>query len=222
MIRLLIADDHVLSRQALSQLLQLDPSAQDIEVVGEASSGREAIARAVELHPHVVLLDIRMRDGNGLEATRAIRKESPDTQVVILSAVGHPESLQSAVAAGAIGYLTKDADAETLIAAIHAAYEGKTTISPDIAQQLFRNMAHTEPSQSKTRQLTTRDLEILTAVTAGLGDKEIAVKLAVSAYTVKTHLRTIFHKLGARNRSQAAAIAIEKALIVRPRDSDSN
>jgi len=222
MIRLLIADDHVLSRQALSQLLQLDPSAQDIEVVGEASSGREAIARAVELHPHVVLLDIRMRDGNGLEATRAIRKESPDTQVVILSAVGHPESLQSAVAAGAIGYLTKDADAETLIAAIHAAYEGKTTISHEIAEQLFRNMGHTEPSQSKTHQLTTRDLEILAAVTAGLGDKEIAAKLAVSEYTVKTHLRTIFRKLGARNRSQAAAIAIEKALIVRPRYSDTN
>jgi len=224
MIRLLIADDHAVFRGALSTVFQRRAGTQDIEIVGEASTGREAIACALELHPHVVLLDIRMPDGNGLEAARAIRKECPDTQIVILSAYGNQEFLQTAVAAGAVGYLTKDIDAESLIAAIHAAHEGKTTISPEIAQQLFRNMAHTDPRtlSAHSKILSTRELEILTAVASGLGDKEIAAKLGLSESTVKTHLRTIFHKLGARNRSQASAIAIEKLLIGRLPQGDWN
>lgn len=220
-IRLLIADAHVLLRRALLQLLQLDRTIQDIEVVAEASSGREAIARAVELRPDVALLDLRMPDGNGLEATRAIRKECPDTQVVILSAIGNPDLLRLVLAAGAVGYLMKDTDPESLIAAIHAAYEGKTTISPEIARQLLHAMVHTEPRtrSARSKTLTPRDLDILAAVISRLGDKEIATKLSISESTVKTHLRGIFRKLDARNRVEASAIAIAKELIALPQQA---
>jgi len=137
---------------------------------------------------------------------------------VILSVYADQELLQTAVAAGAVGYLTKDTDPESLIAAIHAASEGKTTISPEIAEQLFRSVAHTQPGAgpARSKTLSDRELEILTAVAIGLSDKEIAAKLFLSQSTVKTHLRTIFRKLGARSRAQASAIAIRSNLIARP------
>jgi DNA-binding NarL/FixJ family response regulator len=133
MVRLLIVDDHVLVRQALLQLLQRDPRARDIEIVGETSSERGAFSLVRELHPHVALIDLNMPDSNGLEATRAIRQTSPDAQIVLRTANGNPELLQSIIAAGVVGYLTNDTNADSLIAAIHAGHEGKTMIGLDVA-----------------------------------------------------------------------------------------
>ena len=143
-IRLLVADDHILFRRAISQVLLRAPGAQNIELVGEAATGREAIARALELRPNVALLDLNMPDGDGLEAARAIRTECPDTKVVILSALGSPDLLQKALAAGAVRFLTKDIDVEHLIAAIHGAHEGAATICPETAQQLFHAMGYAD------------------------------------------------------------------------------
>ncbi len=217
-IRLLVADDHVLFRRAISQVLERAPGARDIELVGEAGTGREAIARALELRPDVALLDLNMPDGDGLEAARAIRTECPDTRVVILSALGSQDLLQKALAAGAVGFLTKDTDVEHLVAAIHAAHEGTATISPETARQLFHTMAHADPTTGAARPkpLSHREIEILTAVAAGSGDKEIAGEMCLSKSTIKAHLRAIYRKLGARNRVQAVALAIETGLMARP------
>jgi len=211
-VRTLIADDHTLFRQGLHALLQHVRWARHIEVVGEAASGREAVARSLELHPDVVLMELKMRDGDGLEATQAIRQECPETQVLILTSYGSPELLRRASAAGAAGYFLKDVEPDNLVTAIQAVRHGQTMISAEMAQCVLKNTTHQRTRVDGARRaphgLTERELHILAALADGLSDKETATRLFLSESTVKSHLRAIYRKLAVRNRAQALAVAI--------------
>jgi DNA-binding NarL/FixJ family response regulator len=213
-IRVLLADDHVLTRQGLRALFARE---HDIEVVGEASTGREAVALAEKLQPDVVLMDVVMGEGDGIEATRTIRQRCPKTQVLVLTVHADQELFRRAIAAGAVGYVLKDISPENLVRAIRAVYSGKTMVSPRILRGLVEEMQRRAEEGGlggirRAHGLTEREVEVLLAVAQGSSDKEIAAQLFVSQSTVKTHLRSIYRKLGVRNRAQAAAWAVEKGL----------
>ncbi len=213
-IRVLLADDHVLTRQGLRALLS---SASDIEVVAEAGSGQEAIELAVRHQPDVVLMDVMM-EGDGVEATRVIKQRCPKTQVLILTVYADQDLFRRAVAAGAVGYVLKDISPENLVKAIRAVHVGKTMVNPGIVRRLVEDIQRRAEEQGilgirRAHGLTEREVEVLLAVSQGLSDKEIAARLFLSESTVKTHLRSIYHKLGVRNRAQAAAWAVEKGLV---------
>jgi len=216
-VRTLIADDHTLFRRGLHALLQHVRWSRDVEVVGEAGSGREAVVRTRELQPDVVLMDLKMRDGDGLEATQEIRRECPGTQVLILSTYGSPELLRRASAAGAVGYFLKDVAPEQLVAAIRAARHGRNTISPELAYSVAnghtRQRSRVDALRRGPHSVTERELHILAALAEGLSDKETATKLFLSESTVKSHLRAIYRKLGVRNRAQALAVSISNGLL---------
>jgi two-component system NarL family response regulator len=213
-IRLLIVDDQSLTRVGLRVVLQ---DAQDVEVVGEAESGPEAVRLATQLNPNVVLMDLKMPGGDGIEATRAIKQQCPATQVLILTVYSEPGLFRKAIAAGAVGYVLKDISPENMIRAIRAVHQGRTMINTNIARQLLEELASNgfgaEPVRRGLHGLTDRDLEVLVEVARGLADKEIAAKLFLSESTVKSHLRSIYRRLGLRNRAHAAAWAIEKNLL---------
>jgi DNA-binding NarL/FixJ family response regulator len=212
-IRTLLADDQVLARMGIRVLLE---DAREIEIVGEASSGREAIALARDLRPDVVLMDVKMGDGDGIEATRTIREVCPTTQVLMLSVYGDPRLLQRAASAGAAGYVLKDVLPVELIAAIKAVHGGKSMIAPDMARQLMDQFAVGGAGDAARRGpsgLTEREMQVLVEVARGLGDKEIATKMCLSESTVKSHLRSVYRRLGIKNRAHAAAHAIEQNLV---------
>jgi len=213
-IRVLLVDDQVLARMGLRVLLE---DADDIHIVGEAASGREAVELARTLKPDVVLMDIKMGDGDGVEATRVIRQEDPAVQVLILSSYGEPSLLRRTATVGAAGYVLKDISSPELIRSIRAVQQGKTTIAPDIARQLLQHLASNpvagEPARRGPHALTQRELDVLIEVARGLGDKEIAAKLYLAESTVKSHLRAVYRRLRLRNRAHAAAFAIERNLL---------
>lgn len=213
-IRVLLADDHLLTRQGVRALLAREP---DIEVVAEASSGPEAVELAVRHQPDVVLMDVVMGGGDGIEATRMIRQRCPKTQVLILTVYADQELFQRAVAAGAVGYVLKDISPQNLTNAIRAVHSGKTMVNPGILRRLVEEMQRRSEEQGisgirRAHGLTEREVDVLLALSEGYSDKEIAARLYLSESTVKTHLRSIYQKLGVRNRAQAAAWAVEKGL----------
>jgi DNA-binding NarL/FixJ family response regulator len=216
-VRTLIADDHTLFRRGLRALLEHVQWSQEIEVVGEAGSAREAVTRSVELRPDVVLMDVQMRDGDGLAATQAIRQECPATQVLILTQYGSPELLRRASAAGAAGYFLKDVDPDNLVTAIRAIRHGRAMVSAEMAQCVLNNGSHHRSRVDTMRRgphsLTEREVHILAALAEGSSDKQTALKLFLSESTVKSHLRAIYRKLGVRNRAQALAVAITNGLL---------
>jgi len=209
-IRVLIADDHPLLRYGLRDALGRFG---DIEIIGEADTGRTAVAQARELRPEVVLMDLRMPDGDGIEATEEVRRCCPETQVLILTAYGELDLLRRAAAAGAAGFVLKDITTENLAAAIRAVYRGNTMINPGIARQLLEDIAHGGDTGRETARLTDREKEILVNVARGFSDKEMATRLFLAESTVKSHLRDIYRKLEVRNRVQAAAYAIQNNLL---------
>jgi len=213
-IRVLITDDHALTRMGVRAILEDAP---DIEIVGEAGSGEQALAMAQDLHPDVVLMDVKMPAGDGIEATRTIREQCPDIQVLILTGHGDPRFLQRAATAGAVGFVLKDISSADLASAIRAVHQGKATIGSDVARQLMDELAGAGTVGDAARRrpfgLTDREVEVLAEVARGLGDKEIAAKLFLSESTVKSHLRAVYRRLGLRNRAQAAAFAIERNLV---------
>jgi len=213
-IRVVIADDHALSRLGVRAILE---DARDIEIVGEAGSGKEALAMAQDLHPDVVLMDVRMHPGDGIEATRKIRERCPETQVLILTGHSDPRFLQRAATAGAVGFVLKDISSADLASAIRSVHQGKTTIGSDVARQLMDQLAGAgtvgDPARRRRYGLTDREVQVLAEVARGLGNKEIATKLFLSEPTVKSHLRAVYRRLGLRNRAQAAAFAIERNLV---------
>jgi len=210
-LRVLIADDHPLFRYGLRDALG---RFEDIEVVGEADTGRTAAAQSVELRPDVVLMDLRMPDGDGIWATEEIRRGCPETQVLVLTAYCDVELLRRAAAAGAAGYVLKDIATENLAAAIRAVQRGSTMINPGLARQLLDEIAHGAGEASRgASRLTDRETEILVKVAQGLSDKELAAKLYLSESTIKSHLRDIYRKLDVRNRVQAAAYVIHSDLL---------
>ena len=210
MIRIVLADDQRVVRDGLAMLLGL---IDEVEIVGTAADGREAVELARESRPDVVLMDLRMPELDGAEATRRIRGELPGTQVLVLTTYADDDSLFPALRAGARGYLTKDASAEEIEQAIRAVAAGRTHLDPAVQQRLVTAALDSRPGAHELPdELTAREAEVLGLIAAGLSNAEIAAALVVSGATVKTHVNHIFQKTGARDRAQAVRYAYEHGL----------
>ena len=215
MIRVLLADDQALVRAGFKSLLDAQ---RDIEVVGEASSGEEAVRLATDLTPDVVLMDIRMPGMNGLAATRQIAADSrlADVRVVILTTFGLDEYVFEAIRSGASGFLVKDTAPDELLQAVRVVAGGEALLSPSITRRLIEEFAaHAKEPQPTEglEQLTAREREVMALVAAGLSNDEIAGRLFVSPATAKTHVSRAMVKLGARDRAQLVVIAYESGLV---------
>src|SRR5919205_161606 len=205
-VRIVIADDHEVVRQGLKMFLALDP---ELDVIGEATNGAEALELAKELEPDVVLMDLLMPVMDGITATGVIRREVPEVEVLALTSVLEDASVTGAVRAGAIGYLLKDTQADELIRAIKAAADGQVQLSPQAAARLMREVRTPESPQ----QLTERESEVLKLLAAGKANKEIAQDLIIGEKTVKTHVSNILAKLNVQSRTQAALYAVHIGLV---------
>ena len=209
--KVLIADDQTAVREGLTMLLQTMPG---IEVVGAAADGDEAITLAQQLVPDLVLMDLRMPRLDGIEATRRIRTEYPEVQVVVLTTYADDESIIAALRAGAIGYLTKDAGRDHIRRALEAAAAGQAVLDPAVQARLVEVASPPQPVAfpGPPDGLTEREAEVLRLIATGLSNTEIATRLFVSEATVKTHINRIFAKTGSRDRAQAIAYAHRHSL----------
>lgn len=197
MIRVVIADDHAVVRAGLAQLLQ---TFADVELVGSASNGDEAVALSAERRPDVVLMDLEMPVLDGIEATRRIRATQPDVAVVVLTSFSDRERILSALDAGAAGYLLKDAEPDALARAIEAAARGEAPLDPKAARALLSARRTPSPVDA----LSDREREVLALVAEGLPNKLVAQRLGISEKTVKAHLTSIYRQIGVTDRTQAA------------------
>ncbi len=209
-IRVLITDDHKVVRRGLRGFLELDPQ---LEVVGEASNGEEAVAMARRLESDVVLMDLLMPVMDGIEATREIRRELPEVEVVALTSVLEDASVTGAIRAGAIGYLLKTTDADELCEAIKAAAAGQVRLAPEAAARLMREVRAPEGPEALTEPLTEREVEVLKLIARGKANKQIARELFVAMSTVKTHVNNLYRKLNVGSRTQAALYAARIGLV---------
>ncbi|MET8332687.1 response regulator transcription factor [Streptosporangium canum] len=207
MLRLMIVDDHPVVREGLRGMLEADPG---ITVVGEAASGDEAVARAGELRPDVILMDLRMPDGDGVSATGRILAERPESRVIVLTTYETDQDIVRAVEAGAAGYLLKDTSRADLLAAIVSAARGETVLSPSVATRLVTRMR-----APVTESLSPREAEVLSLVARGLTNAQIGKALFISETTVKTHLLRVFGKLGVSDRTAAVTTALDRGLLTR-------
>jgi len=207
LIRVLIVDDHAVVRSGLSAFLLVYD---DLEMVGDAANGAEAIRMCEKFQPDVILMDLVMPGMDGAAATRAIRAQHPDVQVIALTSFKEEELVQDALQAGAIGYLLKNISADELAGAIRAAHSGRPTLAPEAAEALIQAAMH-KPTVGY--DLTDREREILKLMAEGLSNPEIAKKLFVSRSTIKFHVSNILSKLGAESRTEAVAIAIHNNLL---------
>ncbi|WP_138500778.1 response regulator [Nostoc sp. PA-18-2419] len=208
-IKVLLVDDQSLIRQGLRALLELEP---DLEIVGEAQNGEEAINLVTEFQPDVVLLDIRMPVMDGVAATREIQKRFPKTKILVLTTFDDHEYVSAAIESGAMGYLLKDTPSEELAVAIRAVYKGYTQLGPGIVKKLLTQFSKPAPTQSPPvpstlTELTPREKEVLRLIATGASNREIAQELYISEGTVKNHVTNILNRLNLRDRTQAAIIA---------------
>ena len=210
-IRVMLADDHALFRRGLASLLA---NRDDIDVVGEAANGEEAVERARELMPDVILMDVRMPGISGLEATRRLKDEMPYLKIVILTVSEDEEDLFAALKGGAQGYLLKNIDPDDLIACIHQVQRGEAPLAPSMATKILREFSGPAPRPGPA--LTQRERQVLELVARGDANKEIARHLQISENTVKNHLRNILEKLHLQNRVQAVMYALREGLIAPP------
>lgn len=210
MIRVLAADDQRVIREGIAMLLGLLPG---VEVVGTAADGEQALSMITELHPDVVLMDLRMPRVDGVEATRRIRQDHPDVKVVVLTTYADDRSVIDALRAGAVGYLTKDAGAEEIRQALERVTSGQAVLDPAVQGHLVKAIAGAAPGPSApVAGLTRRETEVLALVAEGLSNAEIAARLVVSEATVKSHLNHLFPKIGVRDRAQAVSFAYRHGL----------
>lgn len=209
--RVLIVDDHELAREALVSVLGRES---DLEVVGEASDGETAVALAGRLRPDLVLMDVRMPGMDGLAATRAIKRELPETRVLVLTTYDTQESVLEGLRAGADGYLLKGASKHELVGAIRAVLRGEQAVQPGLAASILRRMAQ-DRGQAVAAEpaLTDRQCDILRLVAAGRSNPEIAAELHVSLNTVKTHVVHVLRRLGVTDRTQAAVRAAQLGIL---------
>jgi DNA-binding NarL/FixJ family response regulator len=214
--RVLIVDDQRVVREGLTLLLGLLP---DVAVVGTAADGEEAVARARELAPDVVLMDLRMPRCDGVEATRRLLTLSPDCRVIVLTTYADDQSVVEALRAGARGFLTKDAGAEEIERAISAVRRGGAAIDPAVQLHLVNAVAGAPPAQPPSQPpafpdgLTAREAEVLALVAEGMSNAEVAARLVVSEATVKSHINHLFTKIGVRDRAQAVAYAYQHSIV---------
>jgi two-component system, NarL family, response regulator LiaR len=211
-IRVMIVDDHSMVRRGLSTIFKIKA---DLELVGEASNGREALEVCGQLQPDVVLMDLIMPEMSGAEATQAIRARWPRIQVIALTSFQEKDLVRGALQAGAISYLLKNVAADDLAAAIREAYAGRSTLAPEAIQALIQPDAPGRGVQTgvaETFELTPREEEVLALMVEGLTNPEIAERLVVSRSTAKAHVSNILSKLGASNRAEAIAIALQHNL----------
>jgi DNA-binding NarL/FixJ family response regulator len=215
-IRVLIVDDHALIRRSLEMALAAEA---DIEVVGEASDGQEAVELADRLTPDVMLMDVRMPRRSGIEATRAIKASVPSTRIIMLTVSDEEEDLFEAIKAGATGYLLKNVQLDEVPQAVRGVHEGQSLINPAMAAKLiteFANMSRKEaerPPQLPVPRLTEREMEVLRLVAKGMNNREIAKQLFISENTVKNHVRNILDKLQLHSRMEAVVYAVREKLL---------
>jgi NarL family two-component system response regulator LiaR len=207
-IRVMIVDDHGIVRGGLSTFLM---TCEDMELVGEAANGEQALKLCSQVEPDVILMDLVMPGMDGATATRLIRERCPEIQVIALTSFKERELVESALQAGAIGYLLKDVSAEELANAIRAAYAGKPTLAPEAAQALIQ--AARQPALEIGFDLTEREREVLALLAQGLNNNDIAERLVVSNSTAKFHVSSILSKLGATSRTEAVVIAMQNNLV---------
>lgn len=205
-IQILIVDDHSVVREGLRMFLTMDS---ELEVVGEAINGKDALNKVAELRPDVVLMDLLMPEMDGIQATELIRKQYPDTEVIALTSVLEDAAVVNAIRAGAIGYLLKNTEAGELREAIKNAAQGKVQLSPQAAERLMREIRAPESPE----KLTEREKEVLILLAKGKSNKEIAQELTVSVTTVKSHVTNILRKLDLPSRTQAAIYAVRSGLV---------
>ena len=208
-IRVMIVDDHAVVRQGLRSFLELQG---DIEVVGEAADGAEAVAQAKDLLPDVILMDLVMPGMDGVEATRNITAAVPSTRVLVLTSFSEDEKVFASIKAGAHGYLMKDVLPPELIKAIRTVFRGEAQLHPEIARKLMNEFSAPTPVAPK-HDLTDRELEVLRLIAQGKSNKEIAEELVLSEKTVKTHVSNILQKLHLSDRTQAAVYALKQKLV---------
>ncbi|MEU9195084.1 response regulator transcription factor [Streptomyces hundungensis] len=216
-IRVLIVDDQMMVREGFSVLLGAQP---DIEVVGEAVDGREAVAQVRALRPDVVLMDIRMPGMNGIEATREIVASDDSSKVLVLTTFDLDEYVYQALRAGASGFLLKDASARQLADGVRVVASGEALLAPSVTRRLINEFARVVPvarggasPTGQVEELTDRETEVLVLIAQGLSNQEIADRLVVAESTIKTHVSRVLVKLGLRDRTQAAVYAYETRLV---------
>lgn len=218
--RVLIVDDHALFRSGLASLL----TANDIDVVGEASSGLEAVEKTRQLRPDIVLMDVKMVGLNGIQATRIIKTEIPQTKIVMVTAFDDDEDLFEAMKSGAVGYILKNIKGEEFVKLLSSIMDGDVAVSPWVAdkivKELFRQPKRLESSQS-VKELTNKEVQVLKLVANGATNKEIASSLNISDNTVKYHLRNITEKLHVKNRAQMAVYAERRGIASEGADGKS-
>jgi DNA-binding NarL/FixJ family response regulator len=212
-IRVLIADDDDLMRAGLAELLTADPQ---IDIVGQASTGRQAVERARRLRPDVVLMDVRMPDLDGIAATRELSRTAPGTRTLILTTFEQDDYIFGALRAGASGFLLKRTRPEELIAAVHTVAAGDSLLSPSVTRRVIDRMAQ-QPTpdlthDAKLDRLTPRERDVLELIARGLSNREIAAALVVEESTIRTHVKRILMKLNLRDRVQAVILAYETGL----------
>lgn len=207
-VRVMLVDDHAVVREGLRAFLQLQP---DIEVVSEAAGGAAAVEAAAAARPDVVLMDLLMPEGDGVEAIRGLATAAPGTRVLVLSSFTDDEKVFAAMQAGAAGYLLKDVEPDQLAAAIRDVHRGRPALHPDVAARLMRRVA--EPAGPDVEELTPREREVLQLVVEGFANKQIARRLRITEKTVKTHVSSVLQKLGVPDRTSAAVLAIRQGLV---------
>jgi DNA-binding NarL/FixJ family response regulator len=210
-LRVVLADDQAVVREGLVTLLGLLTG---VEVVGSGADGLQAVALVAEHRPDVLLVDLRMPRCDGVEATARVRAEYPETEVVVLTTYADDDSLLAALKAGARGFLTKDADAEAIARALRSAATGQSTVDAELLQRLVATATRVAPPRTREVDgLTTREVEVLKLIAAGLSNTEIAHSLVVSEATVKTHVNHLFAKACLRDRAQAVAFAYQAGIV---------
>lgn len=208
-IRVLIADDHPIIRDSLRTLISTEP---DLKLVGEAVNGDEAVKKAIELEPDVILMDLVMPVKDGLQAISEIKYVQPEVSILVLTSFSDEDKVFPAIRAGALGYLLKDSSPQELLKAIHDVHRGEASLHPSIALQLIREINRPSNLPPIKNPLSEREVEILKLVAQGLTNKEIAMRLTRSEWTVRTHVRNILGKLHLANRTQATIFALREGL----------
>lgn len=209
-IRVLIADDHAIVRKGIRALLATESQ---IEVVGEAGDGQEAMALAQQTEPDVILMDLVMPGMDGLEATRLLTAKLPQVSILVLTSFDGDDKVFPAIKAGALGYLLKDTGPEELIQAIQQVYQGESSLHPSVARRLIRRISEPKQPPTEIDALTDRELEVLRLVAHGKSNRQISDRLTISEATVRTHVSNILAKLNLCSRTQAALYALREGLV---------